>query len=202
MLREQSALSPELREQTNAIARSAQSLNQMLTELFDLAKLEAREARPAEEPFSLEELGEEIVSLYAQKGKEAGVEVELRSPGALPIVRGDIVMIGRVLSNLVENALRYTPRGGRVSIELAPCETGVTVSVTDTGIGIREKDLLNVLNRSYQADDSDRAVARGLSGLGLAIVRRIVEAHNSKIQIESIEGQGTTFRFVMPLSVG
>jgi len=81
-------------------------------------------------------------------------------------------------------------------------EGEVEVSVTDTGIGIREKDLPHVLNRSYQADDSDRAVARGLSGLGLAIVRRIVEAHNSKIQIESIEGQGTTFRFVMPLSVG
>lgn len=199
MLREQSSLTPALREQTNAIARSAQSLNQMLSELFDLAKLEAREAQPAWEPFSIEELSEEVISLYAPKGRESGIELLLVSPGNLPVVSGDIVMIGRVLGNLVENALRYTPSGGRVSIELVRRERGVEVSVKDTGAGIREKDLPHVLNRSYQADDTDRSLTKGLSGLGLAIVRRIVEAHRSEIRIESVEGKGTSIGFELSL---
>lgn len=195
MLREQDKLSDAVREQTTAISRSAQSLNQMLAELFDLAKLEAREAQPSREPFSLEELGEEVVSLYIQKGREEKIDVELRCPPGLPMVVGDIVMIGRVLTNLVENALRYTPAGGRVTIEVQPGEGRAEISVIDTGAGIREKDLPHVLNRSYQADDNDRPHAKGLSGLGLAIVRRIVEAHGSEVKIVSSEGQGTTFSF-------
>ncbi len=198
MLREEASIPEKLREQTKSIARSAQSLNQMLTELFDLANLEARETQPVQEPFSIEELGEEVVGLYSDRARELSIELTMHSVPSLPLVRGDVVMIGRVLTNLVENALRYTPPGGRVTIDFALGSSGVLVAVRDTGVGIREKDLPHVLNRSYQAEEEERPVTKGLSGLGLAIVRRIVEAHGSEVKIDSAEGSGTTFSFELP----
>jgi signal transduction histidine kinase len=97
-----------------------------------------------------------------------------------------------VLINLVSNALRYTPRGGRVTIQLEPRPAGLEVRVADTGAGIPAKDLPQIFDRFYKGADS------GGSGLGLTIARRFVEAHGGTIRAESQPGAGTTITFVLP----
>jgi two-component system sensor histidine kinase BaeS len=102
----------------------------------------------------------------------------------------------QVVANLVSNALRHTPEGGRVVVAAAPQLDQVQISVADSGLGISPDDLPHVFDRFWQGD---RARA-GSSGLGLAIVRELVRAHGGRIWVESVEGQGTTFRFTLPRS--
>jgi signal transduction histidine kinase len=103
-----------------------------------------------------------------------------------------------VLRNLIDNALRYTPAGGRVSVTARPQGRGVTVAVADTGAGIAPEDLPHVFDRFYRADGS-RARATGGSGLGLAIVKQLVEAHGGRVWAESEPGRGSVFSFALPL---
>ena len=114
----------------------------------------------------------------------------------LPLIDLDPERLRQVLSNLLTNALRYTPSGGmvRVGCNLAAQSSQVELSVSDTGAGIRPEDLPHVFDRFYKAVDS------GGMGLGLAIARRLVEAHGGEIRAESQPGQGTTMRITLPLS--
>ena len=104
----------------------------------------------------------------------------------------------RVLENLVGNALRYTPRGGNVSISVRPSSTVVDVSVSDTGPGISKEALPHIFDRFYKAD-ADDAKDNGSMGLGLAIAKRILEMHESQIRVVSEEKRGTCFHFDLPL---
>jgi two-component system sensor histidine kinase BaeS len=102
------------------------------------------------------------------------------------------VRVGEVLANLLTNAIRHTPRGGAVRVELSPAPGGVAVAVSDTGPGIDARDLPHVFDRFVKSADS------GGAGLGLAIARSLVEAHGGRITAESAPGAGTTMRFVLP----
>jgi hypothetical protein len=114
-------------------------------------------------------------------------------------VSGDIALIERVLENLLDNALRYTPAGGTVRLSLETVENSVRVRVSDTGRGIPADALPKIFDRYFQADPSDRTGSdRG--GLGLAIARRILELHGSVIVAESVPEQGTTFSFQLPVA--
>ena len=115
-----------------------------------------------------------------------------------PLVDVDEVQLERALRNLVDNALRYTPVDGSVTVSAAAIGVGwVELSVTDTGAGIPPQDLNRVFERFYRSDKS-RDRGGGNSGLGLAIVREIVEGHGGHVQVESDVGKGTTFRFTVP----
>jgi signal transduction histidine kinase len=110
----------------------------------------------------------------------------------------DIQRIGRVLSNLVGNALRHTPRGGKISILSQRQQNNLVVTIVDTGEGIRPEDLPHVFDQFYRGEKS-RSRNTGGAGLGLAIARGIVEAHGGQIGIQSTPGQGTTVWFKIPL---
>lgn len=120
-------------------------------------------------------------------------------PGrGMPTVRGDEDRLGQVVVNLVHNAVKFSPEGGevRVAAHRDPDGTGVTVSVTDHGIGIRKADQPRIFERFYKVD---RARLRGGgTGLGLAIARHVVEGHGGRIGVESEEGRGSTFIFTIP----
>ena len=118
------------------------------------------------------------------------------APGIDPISM-DVQRIGRVLNNLVSNALRHTPSGGKVSLQAEPLGKAVRVSVQDSGEGISAADLAHVFDRFYRGEKS-RNQATGGSGLGLAIAKGIVEAHDGQINVESNPGQGATFIFTLP----
>jgi two-component system, OmpR family, phosphate regulon sensor histidine kinase PhoR len=111
------------------------------------------------------------------------------------IVDVDREMIGRVLGNLIHNAIKFTPDRGRITIGAAPADGKIKVSVADTGAGIPAEDLPRIFERFYKVD---RARGKSGTGLGLAIARHVVEAHGGRIWAESVEGKGATFYFTIP----
>jgi signal transduction histidine kinase len=121
-------------------------------------------------------------------------------PGLGPVL-ADRERVGQVLRNLVTNALQHTPAGGRVTVAARPAGGAVAFAVADTGEGIPAEHLPLVFERFHRVDPS-RARATGGAGLGLAIVRRLVEAHGGTVAVESEPGRGATFTFTLPLAPG
>jgi len=165
--------------------------------LFELSKLESGAVVPQREEFSLSELLQDVALRFRLRAQQAGIELRAQFDPAGPRAYGDIALIERVLENLLDNALRHTPTGGRVSLEMLPDGKRVRVAVADTGSGIAVGDLPRVFDRFYRG----RGQARGArSGLGLAIVRRIVELHGQTVSLTSTPGVGTCVEFGLPIA--
>jgi signal transduction histidine kinase len=193
MLIKADALSSEDRLRYLQIAvKHCERLGRLVHDLFELTKLEADEIRPKVEVFPLSELAQDVVQKLALSAQNRGLMLSASVSAACPPVRADIGMMERVLENLIENAMRYTPAGGNIRVGVRPAGERVEVAVTDTGQGIRQADLSSVFDRYYRADRSESGDA-GSAGLGLAIARRIVELHGGQIRVESTLGEGTTF---------
>ena len=126
------------------------------------------------------------------------MSLEVSPPDSAVSVYADISLIQRVLENLVGNALKYTPAGGRVSISVQQSAAGIGVSVADTGPGIPREALPHIFDRFYKADEPG-GERKGSMGLGLAIAKRILELHSGEISVVSEERQGTRFQFDLPL---
>ncbi len=116
---------------------------------------------------------------------------------SIPKVKGDASKLPQVFSNLLSNAIKYTPEKGRVHVEIGRSKFGVRVSVTDSGVGIAPEDLPNIFTKFYQAKNADKASTRG-TGVGLALVKALVEAHGGRVFAESTVGEGTTFTVELP----
>ena len=125
----------------------------------------------------------------------AGLDLAVNLPSGLPPVLADEERAQMVVTNLVHNALKFTPPGGRVAISAAAAEDEVVISVQDTGVGIPAEDLPRIFERFYKAD---RARSGGGTGLGLAIAKHVVQGHGGRIWAESVEGLGSTFYFTLP----
>ena len=185
----------EKRRYLDIAAKHSTQLSTLVGELFELAKLEANAAPLHRERFPLAELVQDVVQKFGLSAEQGGVrlvaDVQVR-----PVVDADIGFLERVLGNLLENALRYTPPGGAISVSLVPATAGVTVTVRDTGSGIPAADLLHVFERYYRGSRSDDMAAG--AGLGLTISQRMLELHGARLEVESEVGVGTTFRFNLP----
>jgi len=178
--------------------RHAVRLGILIGDLFELSKLDSASVTPSLEAFSIPELVQDIAQefqLEADK-KEISLSIALDADSAFTI--GDIGLIQRVLENLVRNAIRFTPRGGEITLSIAERPESVTVAVTDTGPGIPEKDIARIFDRFYRAEQGEEARADS-SGLGLAIVKRILDLHDSRITVMSKVDAGTRFEFDLPL---
>ena len=178
--------------------RHAVRLGVLIGDLFELSKLDSASVTPSLEAFSIPELVQDIAQefqLEADK-KEISLSIALDADTAFTI--GDIGLIQRVLENLVRNAIRFTPRGGDITLSIAERPESVTVAVTDTGPGIPEKDIPRIFDRFYRSEQGEEARADS-SGLGLAIVKRILDLHDSRITVMSKAGAGTRFEFDLPL---
>jgi two-component system phosphate regulon sensor histidine kinase PhoR len=125
----------------------------------------------------------------------AGLQVQLDLPKGIPEVLADQERMQQVVTNLVHNAIKFTPVGGEIHISAGQADDEVVISVRDTGVGIATEDLPRVFERFYKAD---RARSGGGTGLGLAIAKHIVQAHGGRIWASSTEGQGSTFSFSLP----
>jgi hypothetical protein len=194
-------LTPE--EQRNYLAvatRHGERLTKLVSELFELAKLEARDVPLHSEPFSLGELVQDVALKFQLTAQNNGLRLETDFAPDLPFVSADIGMIERVLENLIENALRYTPAGGVITLALAPAKGKIVVEVRDTGRGIAAQDLPHIFERYYRAENQPETP--GSAGLGLAITRRILELHDTTIQVSSTPEHGTTFTFSLPVVQG
>jgi signal transduction histidine kinase len=192
-------LSAEEKEKylTTALKHS-ERLGDLVSELFELAKLESADTQLKWEPFHLGELMQDIAQEFQLAGDQKSIRIETEFPENLPFVSADIGLIERAVQNLIDNALRYTPEGGTVTMALTPGESNVAVSVQDTGVGIAEKDLPHIFDRFYRIKEHPREESEG-SGLGLAITKRIIELHGSRIEVASERNVGTTFTFHLPV---
>ena len=192
-------LAPEERRRyVKTALRNAQRLNTLVSELFDLSKLETEQVEPTLEPFPVAELVQDVVMQYQPRAEEQDVDLQVELPERHVRVEADIGLIERALSNLIDNALQYTPSGGQVRVRLENGEADVCVAVQDTGPGIPDDDLPHIFERSYRVDKS-RDRDRGGAGLGLAIAKTILELHDQPLGVESTVGEGTIFRFRLPV---
>jgi signal transduction histidine kinase len=177
------------------------SLDQRIGELFELSKLDAGRVAPHVESFCPAELLQDVVQSYQLAAQERGVRLELSAAShSRRHVAADIALIERVLQNLIDNALRYTPAGGAVTVALGVEGGQIEVSVSDTGRGIAREHLPHIFERYWQAADANEAGTGHSSGLGLAIVKRILDLHGCAVRVHSEQMRGTRVAFALPLA--
>jgi len=194
-LKEESLSEDERRLYLDIALRHSRRLGTLVSELFELSKLDSYDGELQREPFALGELVHDVLQEFQLQANEKGVTLKPSLTGQLPFVVANVGLMERVLQNLVDNALRHTEEGGTVTVELSPEPRGeVTVQVRDDGCGIAEDDLPHVFERFYRRDRSNEAPG-GAGGLGLAITKRALELHGSEIEVRSQLGVGTDFCF-------
>jgi two-component system phosphate regulon sensor histidine kinase PhoR len=186
-----------LRDRIAKIEVETGHLAQMVAEILDLARIEGGSSIVPEDDVSLARLAEAAAERLRLFAERAGVRIVVDADPATPTVRGEEQRIGQVLVNLVHNAVKFSPDGGEVAIRVRPAGDGARVEIVDHGIGIARADRARVFERFYKADRA--RVRGGGTGLGLAISRHIVAAHGGTIGVESEEGRGSTFWFVLPI---
>ena len=183
------------------IFNSAQRLKKLVEELFELSKLEAKERIPNPEPFSVAELVQDIQQKNQLRAEKNKIDIRIIFPYDLPPAFADIGMMEKVLQNLIDNALKFTPEKGSITIILQKDNDTIVVKIKDSGIGINEKELPHIFDRYHKTSRSEQKENEGL-GLGLMIVKKILEVNNLEINVESAEGEGTIFSFTIPVYKG
>ena len=195
MMKEESLEPAERRSHLETALRHSDRLSRLIDDLFELAKLDAQFENPRAEPFCLGDLVMDLIQKLELQARDAGVHVEAEIPQDLPFVTGEIGLIERALENLLGNALRHTPAGGRVTVRAVQQEGHtVGVLVEDTGRGIDSDLLPRVFDAFFRASPKAETDLAG-AGLGLAITRRILELHGQEISVRSTPGEGSTFFF-------
>jgi signal transduction histidine kinase len=188
--------SDEERKKYIAIAAShSDRLGELVTELFELSRLDSCETLLNVEPFSLGELIQDVVQKFELSASQKNIRLITQFGEDIPFAYGDIGLIQRVLENLIENALRHTPEGGNIGISLSADTGKIHVKVADNGIGIPENELPKIFDRSYRLQKYRESSGEHNAGLGLAIAKRIIALHGSDITAESRLNHGTTFSF-------
>jgi signal transduction histidine kinase len=194
------SLTPSERQSHISVAlRNARRLNRLVSELFELSKLEARQVAPQFEAFSVAELVQDLVMQFRPQAEAANIRLEAVLPERPSLVYADIALVERALGNLIENALRHTAAGGCVRVVSADEAEQVRIEVCDTGVGIPEKDLPHVFDRFYRIENG-RGNGSGGLGLGLAIAQKIAELHGTRLSVTSKADCGTRFTFALPIA--
>jgi signal transduction histidine kinase len=194
------AQTDEARKQAAVIIHSeAGRMNRIVLDLLDLARLEAGTADITMAPVDIGLLLNQVCDKFLPQARNGGVVLTVESARVLPMVMGDGDRLAQVITNLVDNAVKFTPSGGRVRLMVEVEPQTLMISVVDDGPGITPDDQRHVFDRFYQADRSRSGGAGHGSGLGLAIAKEIVLAHGGTISVRSQPGQGTTFMVQLPL---
>jgi GAF domain-containing protein len=194
----------EVRESLEATATvalgGAESLLQLVEQILEVSRLEAGEMPLLPRLVRVTDIAEQSVHLLSGMIADANIDVTIHAPPDLAPIRVDTDKIQRVIINLLDNALRYTPEGGQVRIDILPGDRFQTVVVTDTGEGIPPEARERVFERFYQGDISRRKRGTKGSGLGLTFCRLAVEAHGGRIWVSSGQEGGAAFHFTLPVS--
>ena len=169
----------------------------MVEELLELSRIESGELAMSRKVLDIGQTAANGVDRLRPQAARAGVDLSIFVPDGLPPLLGDRGALERAVVNLVHNAIKFTPPGGRVEVTLREAEGGIEVSVIDTGAGIEPQDLPRVFERFFK---TDRARVAGGTGLGLALVKHTAEAHGGWVSAESEPGSGSTFRIWLPVA--
>lgn len=196
LLRMEDALDRDERRRYLEVAvRQSVKVSRLAQQLFELAKLECEETLPQPERFSISELVQDIAQKFALAATEKKVRLDTRVENEALFVEGDIGMIERVVTNLIDNAIRHTPEYGEVRLEARSRAGEVEILIADTGAGIPEEHMPGLLERGSPIR---RVAARRGGGLGLLIANRILDLHGSAIRAASRVGEGTRVSFALP----
>lgn len=174
-------------------------LVRMVEDLLELSRIESGEAPMERQPVDIGRVVRDAASRLEPRAQKQGLELTVSVDDDLPMVVGDAEHLERVVVNLVQNAIKFTPVGGRVAVKAVAGGPGIEVIVSDNGEGIFPEDLSRVFERFYKAD---RSRVSGGTGLGLAVAKHTVEAHGGAIMAKSEPGKGATFTFTLPAAVG
>jgi signal transduction histidine kinase len=174
-------------------------LTKLVKELLDMSRLESGKYELKNEKINLRSVVEEALKPLRLQFREKGIHLETEIPHTMPAVPGDEQQLSWVVTNLVSNALRYTPADGTVTVHSDLLEDSVRISVKDSGRGIPPDAVEVIFDKFVQIKQSTDATP-GSVGLGLAIAKEVVEAHGGRIWVESSMGQGSTFFFTIPRS--
>ena len=197
-LHEGAAEDPEHRaEFIQEIESNADRMTRLVDDLLTLSTLDSKARSRALESVDLMRVAAEVTATLKPLASRKELGLRLEPFHDIPPVRGDRGQLKQVLTNLLDNAVKYTPEKGLVRVSASCAESRVTVSVQDTGPGIPAEDLPRIFERFYRVDKA-RSRELGGTGLGLAIVKHIVEAHGGSVAVESRPGAGSTFRFTLP----
>jgi signal transduction histidine kinase len=178
------------------IYTSCVKLRKLVTELFELSKLQTNQVKLNTEPFSITELVSDIANKFRIISQKKGVSINTFMSTDLPMIEADILLIDRVLQNLIENAIKFCKEGDYINIDIHPDIPGkVKITIADTGEGIKADELPYIFERYYKGKNYSES-----TGLGLAIVKKIIELHRTDISVSSQPGKGTVFSFTLPLA--
>ena len=183
------------------IEKHVDQLTNLVSDLLELSRLESREGLPRRARVEMASTLARVVEFMKPAAEKRRQTLELSVNGRLHAVAGDPDYLERAISNLVDNAIKYTPEGGHIRVSARQEQSQVVVDVTDTGIGIPPQDVPRVFERFYRVDKS-RSREMGGTGLGLSIVKHVVQVHGGSVDVESAVGKGTTFRVRLPAIVG
>jgi two-component system phosphate regulon sensor histidine kinase PhoR len=187
-------------KQEQLLSRAKQrtrGLLDLIRDLLDLSKIEAGKMVQYKEPLSLQEVIQRAVDLMKSDAENKKIDLQFSSPPKISLIQADRNSLEGIFTNLISNAIKYTPEGGRVWVRLDEESGFVRADVSDTGIGIKKEDLPRIFDKFYRVKTKETSRIVG-TGLGLSIVKSIVDAHLGSITVKSQEGEGTTFTVAFP----
>jgi len=185
----------EYEKMAGNVIEESDRLIEMIKTMLEIAETNSGVAKFHKRNISIKELVQEAYELFLPVSDAKGVTMKFHADEEPSVVYGDLVKIQRVISNLVDNAIKYTPSGGEVALSVESANGSVITSVSDSGIGINEKDLPRIFERFYRAEASRSTQG---NGLGLSLAQSIVKAHGGEIHVESQPGKGSTFAVTLP----
>ncbi|MCH8849999.1 MAG: HAMP domain-containing histidine kinase [Chloroflexi bacterium] len=190
----------EVERYYRTIRREIDRLSRMITDLFELAQMDAGKLQLDRHPVALQEVAAEVVDAMEAQARKAGVTLALAVEGEPPELSLEGARIERVAANLVRNALEHTPAGGQVDVTVYAADGHVALRVSDTGEGILEDEIGRIWDRFYRVEKSRKRgpTSADGAGLGLAIVRGIVELHGGSVEVASSPGRGASFTVLLP----
>jgi signal transduction histidine kinase len=189
-------LSPEQQNMVAMMERNTQSLIELVNDLLDASKLESGTMRLETAAIDIRGVIDELRETMLPMAKEKEIELVETFPDNLPRVEADRTKLRRILVNLLSNALKFTPKGGRVEVRAEQLDGRVSIAVSDTGVGIAPEDVARLFDKYEQARSRATRGEKG-TGLGLYITKQLVELHGSRIKVESEVGKGSTFSFTL-----
>jgi two-component system phosphate regulon sensor histidine kinase PhoR len=179
------------------IERQAERLQSLVEDLLDLARIESRQLKLNVEPIALGPMAQHMISLFRDRAQARQIRLETELATDMPLISADRRALEQVLTNLLDNAVKYATEGALVVLRAVPEHGCVRISVQDSGPGIEAKHLPRIFERFYRVD-AGRSREIGGTGLGLSIVKHLVEAMDGHLGVESAPGQGTKFDFALP----
>jgi len=181
------------------IVAQAARLNRMVAALLDIARIESGQLSINRAPLDLCDLARRVVEEAREQAEDHGLELTCEPEHLL--IEGDDLRLEQVLQNLIQNAIKYSPPGALVTVRIERQDAYASVAVADHGIGIPEAALEQLFQRFYRAPNVDERQISGM-GIGLFVVKEIVKLHGGAVEVDSIEGQGSTFTIRLPLAAG